>query len=83
MVGEELAEYDEVAGVLNASCTTAGLKIWRNISKSAATLDFDDDDEELFDEDFEEDFEDELLDELELVAVAPSGGSKAKTTSRK
>ena len=51
MVGEELAEYDEVAGVLNASCTTAGLKIWRNISKSAATLDFDDDDEELFDED--------------------------------
>ena len=59
--------------------------MWRNISKSAATLDFEDDDEELFDEDFEEDFEDELFDELELelVAVAPSGGSKAKTTSRK
>ena len=57
--------------------------MWRKMSKSAATLDFEDDDEEFFDDDFEDDFEDELLEELELVAAAPSGGSKAKTTSRK
>lgn len=55
----------------------------RNISRSATTLDFEDEDEELFDGDFEEDFEDEALEELELAAAAPSGGSKAKTTSRK
>lgn len=72
--------YD-ATGVLNASWTLAGLKTFRNTSRSASTLDFVDDDDELFD--FEADFEDELLDVLELVEATPSGGSKAKTTSRK
>ena len=59
---------------------TAGLNTCWKISRSAATLPFEDDEE---DELFDELLDDECLevDELELTATAPSGASNEKTTS--
>lgn len=60
---------------------TDGLKTYRNVSRSAEQVLFEDEVDELFPDDLLLECFEEL--ELEFATAAPSGASKAKTTSWK